>query len=286
MKNIIFVLIFILCANYIFAESFRNLLNEADSFYDKKDYKKSAEYYDNASKLAESKDIFYKLKYNEAVSLYKAGDYKKAAETFKKVLESEDLNLQQKSYYNLGNSLIKIIKKSKHSPETSKMLDNAIRCYKNAILLNQNDNNAKRNYEIALKMKKQMQKNKSENQRNKNNKQNKDKNQNKDKKQSKENKNKNEQKKKEDNKDKNNQGKEKDKKQQNNRKKDENKKNQNKTDKKSEGKQDKKDLKIDKKKLSREEMERILKAMEDEEKANRKRVKVYTGQEIKTDRDW
>jgi hypothetical protein len=290
MKKILLLTVILICVcNYAFANDISEYISKAVKLYNDKLYKESAEHFRRASESIKNKnsDTYYKLKYNEAVCLYKNKNFLNSAKIFEEVLKADNIKLQQKSYYNAANALIKNIKATKgHSSEISKQLNKALKYYKNAILLNPEDNDAKRNYEIALKMKKQM--NKSDNNNQNKNKQKNNKEENKD------NKNKKKQNKKNKNKDKNNNRKKnddnnkQDKKQKNKNDKKQNKKKNNFDNQTVKNQNDKKKnmKQTDKKQLTKEEIERILKAMEDEEKANRKKVKIYTGQEIKTDRDW
>ena len=58
----------------------------------------------NYQKAAENQPARSDLQYNRGDAAYKAGEYSEAEEAFRKALETPDLGLQEKTYYNLGNA--------------------------------------------------------------------------------------------------------------------------------------------------------------------------------------
>ena len=167
------------------------------------------------------------LHFNSGDAHYKMEKYEEAVKEYEKASYSKDIGLQAKSYYNIGNSLYK----SGKMPE-------AIQYYQKCLELNPKDQDAKYNIEfVRKKIKEQIDKNKQEG------KEGQDKKENKQEQKSKEGK---------DNKDK------KEQKQQQAKEAKENKDNKDRKDKK-EG-EEKKD------KMSREDAERILKAINEDEK--------------------
>lgn len=84
-----------------------------------------------------------KAEYNLANALYKQNNYDAAATKYKTLAENEkERNEKSKYFYNMGNALLKENK-----------LDESIEAYKNAIRLNPHDQDAKHNLQIALRMK-------------------------------------------------------------------------------------------------------------------------------------
>lgn len=59
---------------------------------------------ENYEKAAENQPTRNDLQYNYGDAAYKAGEYSEAEEAFRKALETPDLGLQEKTYYNLGNA--------------------------------------------------------------------------------------------------------------------------------------------------------------------------------------
>ena len=73
----------------------------AERDYKAGQYDAAMQYY---QKAAEGQPTRNDLEYNAGAAAYKAGDYSEAEEAFRKALETPDLNLQERTYYNLGNA--------------------------------------------------------------------------------------------------------------------------------------------------------------------------------------
>ncbi len=71
-------------------------------------------------------------------SQYQLGDIPNAAKSFEEALKSDDTNIRERAFYNLGNSIY-----SQQSPQES------VAFYRKALELNPNDDDAKFNYELA-----------------------------------------------------------------------------------------------------------------------------------------
>jgi Ca-activated chloride channel family protein len=71
-----------------------------------RDYKSGQyeEAMENYGKAAEDQPARNELEYNYGDAAYKAGEYSEAEEAFRKALETPDLGLQERTYYNLGNA--------------------------------------------------------------------------------------------------------------------------------------------------------------------------------------
>jgi Ca-activated chloride channel family protein len=107
-----------------------------------------------------------KLKSNTASALYQMKKYKEALEEFSKI-DPEKITLSKADfYYNLGNSFFRL-----------NQFEKALESYKKSMIVNSEDIDAKKNYELTLK---KMQEQKKKDQQNK--KQKKDKEKKKDKK--------------------------------------------------------------------------------------------------------
>ena len=70
------------------------------------DYKsqKYEEAMQNYAKAAESSEDAQELQYNRGDAAYKAGEFSEAEDAFRQALETPDLKLQEKTYFNLGNT--------------------------------------------------------------------------------------------------------------------------------------------------------------------------------------
>ena len=83
--------------------------------------------------------------YNEGTEAYTKGDFTKAAESLRASLRTQDLALQQRSYYNLGNTLYRTGQGSlEKDPEaTIKTWQESIKAYQDALALNDADDDAR-----------------------------------------------------------------------------------------------------------------------------------------------
>ncbi|MDF1754063.1 MAG: VWA domain-containing protein [Verrucomicrobiales bacterium] len=92
--------------------------------------------------------------YNQGTSAYEAGDYEKAEENLNQSLNSAiDLELQQRGYYNLGNTRFRLGQKTlETSPdETIKQWEASIKSYEDALALNADDEDASFNRDFVKK---------------------------------------------------------------------------------------------------------------------------------------
>lgn len=88
--------------------------------------------------------------YNQGTEAYAGGDFTKATEVLKSSLRTQDLNVQQLAYYNLGNSLYRAGQGTleKSPKETIKSWEESIKAYEDALSLDDADEDA--NYNKAL----------------------------------------------------------------------------------------------------------------------------------------
>jgi len=224
-------------------------------------------------------------KFNLGDAYYKQGKFADAASTFDELAKtSSSKEMQSNAHFNQGNSLMEMQK-----------FEGAINSYKNSMKANPQNNDARYNYEYARKMlveqKKQEQENKDD-QDKKDDKKDDQKDQDKkdQDKDGKDDKNKKDQDKKDQDKDKKDDQKDKG---------DKDKQDQNKDDQEKEGDQDEnkgdkdqekpQDQKPQPSQMSKADAERLLKAMEENEKKTREKValqKARTKSKKKSDKDW
>ena len=118
--------------------------------YKNKKYEEAKSYYEQ---------VLAKKENNAAASLglgasqYQLGDIPNAAKSFEEALKSEDINIQDRAYYNLGNSLY-----------SQQKMEESIAFYRKALELNPNDDDAKFNYELAKYIIQQQQEQNQDNQ--------------------------------------------------------------------------------------------------------------------------
>lgn len=253
------IMIQLVMLNVVQAQSYKSQLAAGNQSFGVKNYTKAEQTYRKAS--AKEKQNTAAL-YNKANSIYRMQSMNEAVASYQTALKSAKTKEEKHQiFHNMGNAFMKL-----------KDYGSAVEAYKNALRNNPNDEKTRYNYALAKKMQKE---NPDQNKNNKDNKQNQD--QNKDKKDQ----------------DKNKQDKNND---QNKDKKDD-KGDQDKKDeqnKDGKGDQDKEQPKPNpqqqKQNQSKQQMENILKALDEHEKGVRERIQ---GREQKgkpvttsTQKDW
>jgi tetratricopeptide (TPR) repeat protein len=114
--------------------------------YNNKDYKKSLQLFLEAKGLKNSAQIIN----NTASSLYQLKQFDLALNEYAKIDLKKRPGLRQEVYYNMGNVFYKM-----------KKYKEALNAYKESLILNQNDMDAKKNYELTLKKIKEQNKKKN-----------------------------------------------------------------------------------------------------------------------------
>ena len=91
--------------------------------------------------------------YNQGTEQYSKGEFEKATETLRKSLSTPDLSLQQRGYYNLGNSLFRqgqtILEKDPEA--TIKTWEESVKAYADALALDPKDEDAEFNKKLVEK---------------------------------------------------------------------------------------------------------------------------------------
>jgi Ca-activated chloride channel family protein len=91
--------------------------------------------------------------YNEGTDAYTKGDFAKASESLRSSLRTQDLALQQRSYYNLGNTFYRTGQGTlEKDPEaTIKIWEESLKAYQDALSLNAADEDAAYNKALVEK---------------------------------------------------------------------------------------------------------------------------------------
>jgi tetratricopeptide (TPR) repeat protein len=230
-------MLLILPAFALFAQKEKADISKGNQLYQEQKYKEAEEAYKNG---VAKKEQSVAANFNLGDAQYKQKNFTDAQAQFTKIAQSaNNKKVAAEAYHNLGNSLLQ-----------SKKLEESIDAYKKALINNPKDDQTRYNLAYAQKM---LQKQKDQDKKNKDNKDNKD-NKNKDKNKQDQNK---------DNKD----NKDQDKKDQNKNKQDQDKKDQDKQD------QDKKDQQGGQPKMNKEDAERMLEALNNQEKQTQDKLK-------------
>lgn len=155
-RNIIFMMtiIFLLChlsASESLAQmNVKRQIKKGNLFYDKKQYEQALKEY-NQALSADSESLI--VNYNMGTALYKLEDYEIAKDHFRHGITSQDKQLAQKSFYNLANTqyYLGISKEDSSLPDAIRLLEESLRYYENAIMIDNKDEDAKYNYEFVKK---------------------------------------------------------------------------------------------------------------------------------------
>jgi len=92
-----------------------------------------------------------RLHFNAGAAAYRAGKHDEAAQAFTKALESRDVSLQQRAYYDLGNARFRLFEAAaKSAPEQGRTaLEQAVKAYEGALALGPQDEDARFNLDVA-----------------------------------------------------------------------------------------------------------------------------------------
>ena len=139
----------------------------AEKAYQKGDYANAVQQYEAAA--AKSADA-PQLDFNTGSAAYKAGDYDQAAKAFQKSLKTDQLNLQQETYYNLGNTQFRQGQKvEKANPQQAiPAWQQAIQSYDAALQLKPDDADAIYNRDFVKKELEKLQQQQKQQQQDKN----------------------------------------------------------------------------------------------------------------------
>ncbi|HEX6065398.1 MAG TPA: VWA domain-containing protein [Longimicrobiales bacterium] len=91
------------------------------------------------------------VRYNLGTALLKLGRYAEAQQHLQLATREADAELKQRANYNLGNRYLEAARKGDAGEETTQLLDAAVEAYKQALRLDPADMDAKWNLELALR---------------------------------------------------------------------------------------------------------------------------------------
>jgi Ca-activated chloride channel family protein len=102
-------------------------------------------------RLLEKKPDDPKLNYNAGAAAYRAGSYDAAAKAFGNATKAPELDLQEMSYYNLGNSNYRLGAEQTAPDKRMGLWQEAVQNYESALKLNPKDTDAQFNHELVKK---------------------------------------------------------------------------------------------------------------------------------------
>ncbi len=134
--SIISLIIVVACAGPVFAQTLRGKIKEGMKNYKQQKYDLALKGFIDAQ-IEAPEDA--QLSYNIGNAYYKMNNYDEAVKSFlNSAAKAKDIKLQEKSYYNLGNSFYRQGK-----------LQEAVQYYQQALELDPDDTDAKRNLEFV-----------------------------------------------------------------------------------------------------------------------------------------
>ncbi len=89
--------------------------------------------------------------YNLGTALLRLGRHREAQQHLQQATREADAELKQRAQYNLGNRYLEEARKGEAGEQTTELLDAAVEAYKHALRLNPADRDAKWNLELALR---------------------------------------------------------------------------------------------------------------------------------------
>lgn len=258
----------LICAS-LFAQEERKIIRNGNDLFENNDFEKAEVEY---RKALETKDDSYEAAFNLGDALYKQKKYEEALQQFANLAEKEtDKQRLGELYHNIGNTFLAMNK-----------LDESIEAYKKSLLNRPTSQETKYNLEFARQQQQQNQNQQNQNNQNQQNqdKQNQDKNQqdqqNQNQDQQNQNKDQNQNDQNQQNQDKQNQ----DQQNQDKNKQDQNKQDQQKDQQK--GKEQQGEGQQQEGKISKEDANRLLEALENDEKKTQEKVQKQKAEEQKS----
>ncbi len=90
-----------------------------------------------------------RLQFNAGAAAFQTGDYSVALSHFNAALANTDLTLQHHAYYNIGNAQFRLGEAAPEWEERQKLWEQAVRSYRNALVLRTNDMDTAFNLELV-----------------------------------------------------------------------------------------------------------------------------------------
>jgi Ca-activated chloride channel family protein len=149
--NIVAFLIIILVP-LSYGDQYRDYMNKGQRLYNSEDYQTAAEQFHQAEVLKPDDPI---APFNLGTALYKSQDYNKAVDKFSQSAATAEKKLKSESYYDLGNSQYR-----------NQDYAGALQSYKNALINNPANVDAKHNFELSkIRLEQQQQQQKQQQQK-------------------------------------------------------------------------------------------------------------------------
>ena len=154
----------LLCFSLAAVGTLRASPEAGEEAFQKGDYAKAEQEFEKAAQKAKTPPPELQLDLGSAA--YKNNQYDKAGEAYQKTLQTDQLNVQQQAYYNLGDTLYRLGQQTEKgdSKQTVQAWQQAIQSYENALKLKPDDADAKFNRDFVKRKLDELQKKPPQNQ--------------------------------------------------------------------------------------------------------------------------
>jgi tetratricopeptide (TPR) repeat protein len=102
-------------------------------------------------KLLERKTNDWRLHFNAGAAAYRGKKYDEACKQFTDALLSQDVKLQQRAYYNRGNSLFRLGEANQDQQKKTETWEKSVKDFESSVKLDAQDQDAKANLEYVKK---------------------------------------------------------------------------------------------------------------------------------------
>jgi Ca-activated chloride channel family protein len=141
-------IIFLFNATDSLGKSEEGVVNNANKLYNEGKYDEALRGYNVAEEMSPESDV---VSFNKGAALYKKYGFKEALKSFSKVLSKHNPGLESKATYNIGNAKYKLGKavSGEKREDATNLYKEDLDYYKRTIELDQEDQDAKFNYEFV-----------------------------------------------------------------------------------------------------------------------------------------
>jgi tetratricopeptide (TPR) repeat protein len=143
-----------------FADAPRSAMREGLREYREERFREAADAFRAAAEHAPGARLDpARALYNHANALYQQGRFEEAAAAYEEALRSTDLDVQQSAHFNRGNALLAQAYQRAEAQEydaAKALTERALDGYRNALLLQPDDRDAKINYELAHRFREEL----------------------------------------------------------------------------------------------------------------------------------